>query len=139
MAARATSNVLASAGQRDEVAAAVQDAFASALSRPSTRPLEVRLQVFADRIDVEFLPGESGSIPRGAEGWTGSFSSWLSVEFRTRGLSQEAAARRIGVSLKTVSRWVRGETEPRFREPVLFQQAFRGQPINLPARRSEGR
>jgi transcriptional regulator with XRE-family HTH domain len=61
----------------------------------------------------------------------------LSEELKERGLSQEAAARRIGVSLKTVSRWVRGETEPRFRELALIQRAFGEQPISLPARSSD--
>jgi DNA-binding XRE family transcriptional regulator len=128
-----------SAQKREQVAAAVEQAFASALTRPSTQPVEVRLLVSDDRIEVEFLPyGDSkSSLPRGGERWSGSFSLWLSEELKERGLSQEAAARRIGVSLKTVSRWVRGETEPRFRELALIQRAFGEQPISLPARSSD--
>lgn len=45
-----------------------------------------------------------------------SFASWLADMLRKEGLSQEAAARQIGVSVRTVSRWVRGQTEPRLRD-----------------------
>jgi DNA-binding XRE family transcriptional regulator len=123
-----------SADQREQVAAAVEQAFASALAQPHSRPLEVRLLVAGDRIEVEFLPGASSKRAPHAEPMTDPFSVWLAEELKERGLSQEAAARRIGVSLKTVSRWVRGETEPRFRELALIQRAFGDQPMNLPAR-----
>jgi ribosome-binding protein aMBF1 (putative translation factor) len=119
--------------QREEVAAAVERAFASALSRRTSQTLEVRVRLLGDSIEVEFMSGGAHETEPGQDGahWTGSFAVWLSQELRERGLSQEAAARRIGVSLKTVSRWVRGETEPRFRELALIQGAFGEQPLTL--------
>jgi Helix-turn-helix len=112
--------------RREEVAAAVEQAIAEALSRRSAEPLEVRVRVLDDRIEVQFLPGEIADhrVDLATNRWTGSFASWLSQQLKSRGLSQEAAARRIGVSLKTVSRWVRGETEPRYRELTLINSAF---------------
>ena len=112
--------------QREEVAAAVEHAFDDALSRRSDEPLEVRLRVLGERIEIEFQTPAAGNRVLSP---TGSFASWLSNQLKTRGLSQEAAVRRIGVSLKTVSRWVRGETEPRFRELSLINSAFGEQPL----------
>src|SRR6185437_6258229 len=42
-----------------------------------------------------------------------TFAEWMSRTLRREGLTQEAAARQLGVSVKTVSRWVGGATEPR--------------------------
>jgi anti-sigma regulatory factor (Ser/Thr protein kinase) len=125
-------------GQREQIAAVVEEVFAGALEHPHAYPLEVRMRVTNDRIDLEFLQGDPRPVPSSGDRdvWTGPFSGWLSEELRDRGLSQEAAARRIGVSLKTVSRWVRGETEPRYRELALIQRAFGVQPIAFPARPS---
>jgi transcriptional regulator with XRE-family HTH domain len=44
------------------------------------------------------------------------FADWLTSVLRRQGLSQEAAAQRIGVSVRTVSRWLTGTTEPRLRD-----------------------
>ena len=117
--------------QREEVATAVEQAFANALSRRSDDPLEVRVRVLGEQIEVEFLSATTAyeRAAPGPEGWDAPFAVWLSQQLKQRGLSQEAAARRIGVSLKTVSRWVRGETEPRFRELALIQRAFGDQPL----------
>ena len=43
-----------------------------------------------------------------------SFADWMTATLRREGLTQEEAARQLGVSVKakTVSRWVGGETEP---------------------------
>ena len=48
---------------------------------------------------------------------------------KREGLSQEAAARQLGVSVKTVSRWVGGETEPRLRELRRIQEVFGEAPL----------
>ena len=47
-----------------------------------------------------------------------------SVALRREGLTQEAAARLLGVSVKTVSRWVGGATEPRLRDLRRIQEVF---------------
>jgi DNA-binding transcriptional regulator YiaG len=53
-----------------------------------------------------------------------SFAEWMSGLIRSRRMSQEAMARVLGVSLKTVNRWVNGRTEPRMRELRRIQEAF---------------
>jgi hypothetical protein len=54
----------------------------------------------------------------------GTFADWITDVLRREGISREAAARQLGVSAKTVSRWVGGETEPRLRELRRIQERF---------------
>jgi hypothetical protein len=56
-----------------------------------------------------------------------SFAQWLSAALRREGLTMEAAARRLNVSAKTVSRWVGGTTEPRLRDLSRIRDVF-GEP-----------
>jgi hypothetical protein len=53
-----------------------------------------------------------------------TFADWMSTTLRREGLTQEAAARQLGVSVKTVGRWVGGETEPRLRDLRRIQELF---------------
>jgi len=53
-----------------------------------------------------------------------TFAEWMSSALRREGLTQEAAARQLGVSVKTVSRWVGGATEPRMRDLRRIQEVF---------------
>jgi transcriptional regulator with XRE-family HTH domain len=57
----------------------------------------------------------------------GSFADWLSAGLRREGLTMEAAARRLKVSAKTISRWVGGTTEPRLRDLYRIRELF-GEP-----------
>jgi hypothetical protein len=114
--------------ERDRLAESVSEAVGASLGDPAPAMLDVRIRVTRDTIEiVTNRPGE----PLPAAQIVGSFAEWLSQLLMRRGLSPEAAARRIGVSLKTVSRWVRGETEPRYRELGLIQQAFGEQPLSV--------
>jgi hypothetical protein len=45
-----------------------------------------------------------------------SFADWFAGALRRKGMTMEAAARHLQVSVKTVSRWVGGTTEPRLRD-----------------------
>src|ERR1700733_9522147 len=45
-----------------------------------------------------------------------SFAEWMTGVLRREGLTIESAASQLGVSVKTVSRWVGGSTEPRLRD-----------------------
>jgi hypothetical protein len=65
-------------------------------------------------------PAPAGSIPP-------SFAAWLAARLRAEGLTMEAAARRLDVSTKTISRWVAGSTEPRMRDLYRIRDAF-GEP-----------
>ena len=60
----------------------------------------------------------------GQPGHPDTFAEWMSTVLRREGLTQEAAARQLGVSVKTVSRWVGGATEPRMRDLRRIQELF---------------
>ncbi|MGI9006887.1 MAG: helix-turn-helix domain-containing protein [Streptosporangiaceae bacterium] len=65
----------------------------------------------------------------GEPGQPATFAEWMSVALRREGLTQEAAARQLGVSVKTVSRWVGGTTEPRMRDLRRIQEVFGTLPL----------
>ncbi|MGH3400673.1 MAG: helix-turn-helix domain-containing protein, partial [Streptosporangiaceae bacterium] len=64
-----------------------------------------------------------------AAGHPATFAAWMSSALRREGLTQEAAARQLGVSVKTVSRWVGGATEPRMRDLRRIQEVFGEVPL----------
>lgn len=79
-------------------------------------------------------PGTGGAAPSatdpgGAAGHSETFAAWMSSALRREGLTQEAAARQLGVSVKTVSRWVGGATEPRMRDLRRIQEVFGEVPL----------
>ncbi len=71
----------------------------------------------------------AGAVPAAA-GHPDTFADWMSTALRREGLTQEAAARMLGVSVKTVSRWVGGATEPRMRDLRRIQEVFGEVPIS---------
>ena len=60
----------------------------------------------------------------GAPADSASFAEWMAGVLRREGLTMEAAARQLGVSVKTVSRWVGGTTEPRLRDLRRIRELF---------------
>jgi DNA-binding XRE family transcriptional regulator len=72
----------------------------------------------------------AGIVPLGMPGHPDTFADWMSTALRREGLTQEAAARMLGVSVKTVSRWVGGATEPRMRDLRRIQDVFGEIPIS---------
>jgi Helix-turn-helix len=82
-------------------------------------------------------PGEGPATPAtpaepvalGQPGQPATFAEWMSTALRREGLTQQAAARQLGVSVKTVSRWVGGTTEPRMRDLRRIQEIFGEIPI----------
>lgn len=113
----------------DRVAARVREAIAAALAVDPERAFDVRVTVRGEDVDVAVAPANVSPAPVPKQ----SFASWLAESLRLRGLTQEVAARRLGVSLKTVNRWVRGETEPRFRELVIVYETFGESPLPIGA------
>jgi Helix-turn-helix len=59
-----------------------------------------------------------------------SFGDWMAGVLRREGLTMEAAARQLGVSVKTVSRWVGGATEPRLRDLRRIRELFGEIPLS---------
>ena len=53
-----------------------------------------------------------------------SFANWMAGALRREGLTMEAAARQLGVSVKTVSLGVGGPTEPRLRDLRRIRELF---------------
>jgi len=74
--------------------------------------------------------GQLTGAAAGAPGHPDTFADWMSTALRREGLTQEAAARMLGVSVKTVSRWVGGATEPRMRDLRRIQEVFGEVPIS---------
>ena len=66
----------------------------------------------------------SGPGPAPADIDAESFADWMAGVLRREGLTMEAAARQLGVSVKTVSRWVGGATEPRLRDLRRIRELF---------------
>ncbi|MFF5077298.1 helix-turn-helix domain-containing protein [Actinoplanes sp. NPDC000266] len=78
--------------------------------------------------DAEQRPGLTATAPSSPAPPVGapavSFAVWLSGSLRREGMTLEAAARRLDVSVKTVSRWVNGATEPRLRDLSRIREIF---------------
>jgi DNA-binding transcriptional regulator YiaG len=116
-----------------------------------TGTIQVSFRIFPEHVEIDVLhsaagePGEptlaqlaeaitpTVAPPEAAERETAeqepppapaTFAEWMAAALRREGLTREAAARQLGVSVKTVSRWVGGETEPRMRELRRLQERF---------------
>jgi hypothetical protein len=75
------------------------------------------------------VPTPAEPVALGGPGQPDTFAEWMSTALRREGLTQEAAARQLGVSVKTVSRWVGGATEPRMRDLRRIQEIFGKVPL----------
>lgn len=97
--------------------AAIREALFAA-AHPDIGSFQVTVRAFPDDVEVEILsnaePATRNTLP--ARLSRGSFSDWLAASLRHQGLSQEAAARKLGVSVRTINRWVHGHSEPRYRD-----------------------
>jgi len=72
----------------------------------------------------------AGPVPLGGPGQPATFAEWMSSALRSQNMTQEAAARQLGVSVKTISRWVGGTTEPRMRDLRRIQEVFGTLPLS---------
>jgi hypothetical protein len=116
-----------------------------------TGAINVSFRIFPDHVEVDVLrsgpnlgtptsvnaltsflnsggSGASGGALRapgdGASADASSFADWMAGMLRREGMTMEAAARQLGVSVKTVSRWVGGATEPRLRDLRRIRELF---------------
>jgi hypothetical protein len=74
--------------------------------------------VVEDKVVKDTVP----QVTAGADAET--FAEWMTGVLRREGLTMEAAARELGVSVKTVSRWAGGATEPRLRDLRRIRELF---------------
>jgi anti-sigma regulatory factor (Ser/Thr protein kinase) len=132
----------------DEDARAINISVSQALldAAGPTGSIQVSFRIFPDHAEVDVLrsgpapglealastlgmtetPGTPSAVGSGS---TLSFADWMSAALRREGLTMEAAARQLGVSVKTVSRWVGGATEPRLRDLRRIRDVFGEVPL----------
>jgi DNA-binding XRE family transcriptional regulator len=115
---------------------AARDAAAAASTEPASTELastELASTGAADGGDPRRPVAVPAGPPSEADGFPpadpATFAEWMSRTLRREGLTQEAAARQLGVSVKTVSRWVGGATEPRMRDLRRIQEVFGETPL----------
>jgi Helix-turn-helix len=84
----------------------------------------------ADAMAMGEAAARRGGAPPGydASDETG-FADWMAGVLRREGMTMEVAARQLGVSVKTVSRWVGGTTEPRLRDLRRIRELFGDFPL----------
>jgi hypothetical protein len=73
---------------------------------------------------VRAASGNGSAASGGESNPDASFADWMAGVLRREGMTMEAAARQLGVSVKTVSRWVGGATEPRLRDLRRIRELF---------------
>jgi DNA-binding transcriptional regulator YiaG len=100
-----------------------------------TGAIQVSFRIFPEHVEVDVLhsndsvsaamaPAAAPSRAAAEPDRPATFADWMSSTLRREGLTHEAAARQLGVSVKTVGRWVGGETEPRLRDLRRIQERF---------------
>jgi hypothetical protein len=119
-----------------------------------TGAINVSFRIFPDHVEVDVLrsgaqigtpagldalasllksqePGRFGAEPPGASRNDDetAFADWMAAALRREGMTMEVAARQLGVSVKTVSRWVGGTTEPRLRDLRRIRELFGDFPL----------
>jgi helix-turn-helix protein len=66
----------------------------------------------------------AGAVAGGRDRHPSTFAEWMANLLERQGMTREAAAEQLGVSVKTVGRWIGGETEPRLRDLRRIQAEF---------------
>ncbi|MFG1645608.1 helix-turn-helix domain-containing protein [Amycolatopsis sp. NPDC049252] len=98
--------------------------------------IEISCRKYPGRVEFDVLPSATAHLdpaapePEPEEPDAGeSFAEWMTEALRRTGTTREAAAQRLGVSVKTVNRWIGGQTEPRLRELRRIQDQFGDVPL----------
>jgi hypothetical protein len=119
-----------------------------------TGAINVSFRIFPDHVEVDVLrsgaqigtpagldalasllksqePGKVGrdGLGVGQDDEEAAFAHWMAAALRREGMTMEVAARQLGVSVKTVSRWVGGTTEPRLRDLRRIRELFGDFPL----------
>jgi DNA-binding NtrC family response regulator len=100
--------------------------------------IEISCRKYPGRVEFDVLPSATAHldpaapetpVPEVPDEAAASFAEWMTEALRRTGTTREAAARRLGVSVKTVNRWTGGQTEPRLRELRRIQDQFGDVPL----------
>jgi DNA-binding transcriptional regulator YiaG len=83
----------------------------------------------ADAMAMGEAAAQNGRTPGYDASDQTAFADWMAGVLRREGMTMEAAARQLGVSVKTVSRWVGGTTEPRLRDLRRIRELFGDFPL----------
>lgn len=122
-------HALAGVDPEAATSAVLQEAVGNALldaAGTATGSFTIVVRITPDDFEVEIL----GESVRDTEGevqvpqTSPTFARWISDTLTSEGLSQAEAARQIGVSVRTVRRWMSGETEPRLRDLRRVNEIF---------------
>ena len=87
------------------------------------------LDALASLLKAQEPPTVGLSGTSGPDGDETAFADWMAAALRREGMTMEVAARQLGVSVKTVSRWVGGTTEPRLRDLRRIRELFGDFPL----------
>jgi hypothetical protein len=82
------------------------------------------LDALTSLLRAQEVPAGSHDGPSPHDGSETAFADWMAAALRREGMTMEVAARQLGVSVKTVSRWVGGTTEPRLRDLRRIRELF---------------
>jgi hypothetical protein len=99
--------------------------------------IQVSFRIFPEHVEVDVLRSQPVSPvdrtpaapPAAAPDDEQPFADWIAGVLRREGLTMEAAARQLGVSVKTVSRWVGGTAEPRLSGLRRIKEVFGDLPM----------
>jgi DNA-binding transcriptional regulator YiaG len=117
-----------------------------------TGAISVSFRIFPDHVEVDVLrsgaqigtpagldalssllksrePATAGTEEPAAEQEETAFADWMAAALRREGMTMEVAARQLGVSVRTVSRWVGGTTAPRLRDLRRIRELFGDFPL----------
>src|SRR5690242_17135053 len=86
--------------------------------------IQVSVRVFPSYAEVDVLPATAAASPVPERAAGVSFADSLAGALRRDGMTMETAAHHLGVSTKTVGRWVGGTTEPRLRDLSRIRDVF---------------
>jgi hypothetical protein len=99
-------------------------AAAGGRQAPVAEEIADRNTVAGDTVVEDKVAGDTvPQVTAGADAET-TFAEWMTGVLHREGLTMEAAARQLGVSVKTVSRWAGGATEPRLRDLRRIRELF---------------
>jgi Helix-turn-helix len=106
----------------ERLTAALAEAIGSVVEQQGSpnRPIELLVSVRGDQVSVSTAP---------APGNLQAFASWLRFRLDEQRLTKVVLADRLGVSERTVRRWLAGDTEPRFQELLRISSLLGNPPV----------